>query len=841
MEQVQIQNKSIKLFGVDEIGSNLQAIKSNFWVKIMIIISILIVIYILIPKGNFINKIPTVGSLITNDIVSDRDVLVIDKKATKFKLNASLDKLGVFLDYDPLSYQRIIEKINSSFLKLEQKTQLINQQKIKLANKSKETSNKNISLIQSIEKTNYEQNLITKHYNFLKKNPKNIDNSNALMQTSQKIAFLINQKNKLEENKKIFAEEIADIQKEVNNLKKNIKLNKEKNIEILFQDLGFSFDQKLLLLLRNLPNYKLLTKKINDTIRIFDRYYIVADKEIIKNNDSKKIQIYNLETDTILEYPETVKFIDLKDANFLLTQNIEKNNPEYPFQINKIALIITQKLLIPTSFENKQKLENKRKEINNKSNSVFLNVQKGEVLAKKGDVVDKEKVDFIFNYFVSVNQGKGLIYTISLVILIILIFLLVFFALKLDKKSIDIFYDNFLILWVSLVVGLIVIYLIKETFELLAIRYQIFSFSNYIYALPLTLGVMLCGTLTNFRINLPNAFLTSLCATIYLDENLYFFIFCWISSSFTCLILTNINTRFDLLKKGITISLFNIPTIIILETLISNAIPDNILESIISVFIGGILATFLNIILLPLFEQIFGVSTQLKLLELANLNHPLLKQLQHRAPGTYQHAILVGSLAESGAQKIGTNPLLAKIGAYYHDIGKVVEPHYFNENFTNAQKSPHNKLLPQDSVKKIINHVIYGIQLAQKFKLGKKIINIISCHHGNGLIKFFYTEAQKKSKKTIPKENFSYPTNRPRDIETAIIMLADSCEVAVRNLKKCNEATITKTVNNIFQSIIDNQQLDNSGINLTQLRMLRNSFIDILISLNHNRSLEKNN
>ena len=129
---------------------------------------------------------------------------------------------------------------------------------------------------------------------------------------------------------------------------------------------------------------------------------------------------------------------------------------------------------------------------------------------------------------------------------------------------------------------------------------------------------------------------------------------------------------------------------------------------------GGILATFFSIILLPLLEQVFGVSTQLKLLELSNLNHPLLKYLQNRAPGTYQHAIIVGSLAESGAQKIGANLLLAKIGAYYHDIGKAIEPKYFNENQKDLEPSIHEKTPPKESAKKIINHVIYGIQMAKK-------------------------------------------------------------------------------------------------------------------------------
>ena len=449
-------------------------------------------------------------------------------------------------------------------------------------------------------------------------------------------------------------------------------------------------------------------------------------------------------------------------------------------------------------------------------------------------------MNLIEGYFAAINQGKGILYTLSIGVVSLLVIIIIFVSLKLYRGLTALFYENFVILLTSLAGNLIIIYSVKEIFELLAIHYQFFSLSSYIYALPVTLSVMLCGALTNFRINIPNVFLSALCITLYLEENLYFFIFCWLSSSVACLTLTSLHTRFDLFKKGFIVAIANTFILFFVAVLSSKGIPSNLLAFVISAFMGGILATFFSIILLPLLEQVFGVSTQLKLLELSNLNHPLLKYLQNRAPGTYQHAIIVGSLAESGAQKIGANLLLAKIGAYYHDIGKAIEPKYFNENQKDLEPSIHEKTPPKESAKKIINHVIYGIQMAKKFKLGKRMVDIITHHHGNATIKFFYAKALKKSSdKKVSEADFQYPMSPPKDLETAIVMLADNSEVSVRSLKKPNKINVTKTVTQVFQHIIDNGQLDASNINIIQLRKLRTTFIEILISLHHDRSLGK--
>ena len=182
---------------------------------------------------------------------------------------------------------------------------------------------------------------------------------------------------------------------------------------------------------------------------------------------------------------------------------------------------------------------------------------------------------------------------------------------------------------------------------------------------------------------------------------------------------------------------------------------------------------------------------------------------------------------------------MVKIGAYYHDIGKIVEPQCFNENYHQESSPIHNKISPEKSAKKIINHVVYGIQLARKFKLGKSITKFIMEHHGDSLIYFFYEKCCKQSKKKVSEKSFRYPMPRPSSVETAIVMLADTSEVSVRSLKKPTKKNITSMINSIFQKIMEEKQLDFSNISVLELRILKEVFIDILTSLNHDRILGK--
>ncbi|MCD8157518.1 MAG: HDIG domain-containing protein, partial [Clostridiales bacterium] len=242
---------------------------------------------------------------------------------------------------------------------------------------------------------------------------------------------------------------------------------------------------------------------------------------------------------------------------------------------------------------------------------------------------------------------------------------------------------------------------------------------------------------------------------------------------------------------------------------------------------------------LYVWEAIFGIASDLRLSELVNPDQPLIKRLLLEAPGTYQHCLVVANLAETAAYDIGANPTLARVGAYYHDIGKLSNPQYFTENIKG--ESPHDHLDAYTSARIIKQHVEDGITLGKKFRLPSPILDIIYEHHGTGIIKFFYYKAKnnKKSTREVKEQDFRYPCRRPTTKEATVIMIADTTEAAVRSImsnKKDGEVIDLNTViNNIIQEKIKDGQLTDSGITIKDLDTVQNTLVDILKGMYHSR------
>jgi len=250
---------------------------------------------------------------------------------------------------------------------------------------------------------------------------------------------------------------------------------------------------------------------------------------------------------------------------------------------------------------------------------------------------------------------------------------------------------------------------------------------------------------------------------------------------------------------------------------------------------AGILAPVVTAGLLPLVEYLFDITTDFSLLELSSLNHPLLKRLSVQAPGTYHHSIIVGNLAESAAQTLGANPLLARVGSYYHDIGKVEKSEYFAENQI-AGKNPHEKLTPRMSALILSNHVKKGIELSEKYKLPTAIKDIIMQHQGTTIMPIFYRKAKEKNESgEVHESDYRYPGPRPQTREAAIVMLADVVEAATRSLK----APTHNRLKNIIDELIDERfkegQLDDSPLTLRDLEKIKESFLTILSGTFHTR------
>lgn len=239
--------------------------------------------------------------------------------------------------------------------------------------------------------------------------------------------------------------------------------------------------------------------------------------------------------------------------------------------------------------------------------------------------------------------------------------------------------------------------------------------------------------------------------------------------------------------------------------------------------------------LIIFFERIFKITTDLTLLELTDFNSPLLKQLATKAPGTFTHSMTIGSLVETAAIEIGANPILSRVGAYYHDIGKSFDPASFVENQLD-DRSIHEKLNPQKSAQLIIDHVKKGIELAKENNIPQDIIDFIPMHHGTMLVSFFYEKAKKEiGEENVKEEDFRYPGPKPNSKETALLMLADACESAIRSMTESDPKKIENIINNLIKQRIEDGQLDEAPITLKDIKKIKEAFASILVGQHHKR------
>ena len=253
--------------------------------------------------------------------------------------------------------------------------------------------------------------------------------------------------------------------------------------------------------------------------------------------------------------------------------------------------------------------------------------------------------------------------------------------------------------------------------------------------------------------------------------------------------------------------------------------------------LNGVVSSIIVLGILPIFEYLFSTVTNISLLELADFHQPLLELLIEKAPGTYYHSLIVGNLSETAARSIGANALLSRVGAYYHDIGKLQKPEYFSEN-QDRETNKHDTLTPTMSKLIIMNHVKEGIELAKKYKLNPLLIDFIEQHHGNSLVYYFYRRALESHQENqdIKEEGFRYPGPKPNSKETAIVLLADSVEAAARALKEPSPAKIEELVHKVINNKFIDGQLDECDLTLKDLEKISAVFIRLLCGIYHSRT-----
>jgi len=354
------------------------------------------------------------------------------------------------------------------------------------------------------------------------------------------------------------------------------------------------------------------------------------------------------------------------------------------------------------------------------------------------------------------------------------------------------------------------------------------------YLIPFAITSLMFAILFDLEIGLMATLTLALLSGILNNFDFSYTFVNFAVGSVACFSVRIVRRRSDFYRSILYISISYLAVIYLLEYLKFTETNQMMVE-----FGYGILNSVLTPILvmgfLPFFESIFNLSTDITLLELSDMNHPLLRRLAIEAPGTYHHSIVVGNLSEKAAEAIGANSLLARVGAYYHDIGKMEIAEYFVENQSGI-RNKHEKLVPSMSALIISSHVKKGVELAEQFDLPDRIIDFIEEHHGTTLMSFFYNKAKEGDEETeLNEDNFRYAGPQPNSRETAIVMLADSVEAASRALEDPKPSRIRNVIKRIINDKFQGEQLSHSALTMHDLGLIEESFANMLIGVFHGR------
>jgi len=452
-----------------------------------------------------------------------------------------------------------------------------------------------------------------------------------------------------------------------------------------------------------------------------------------------------------------------------------------------------------------------------------ISIKKGELIISKGQRANKDHMaQFLAIEKNEIQRSRGK-FTIGALLLVFLLLSVVTIYLILYEPKI---FHNTSYLTLIGVLSVAIIFIARA----------IIVSPLPSYVIPLASISMLIAILLNQRLAIFITIILGLAISINVENSLNLAIMFLFGGLIGIFSTRNIRKRWHIIRSGILVGGVNALSIISIS-LLNNLNVDSFLADGLWGFGNGILCVFIVMSILPLLEDIFNITTNITLLELSDMNHPLLKDMMVKAAGTYHHSLMVGNLAEAAAETVGANSLLARVGAYYHDIGKIAKAEYFTENHKAGSKVLHDKLTPSMSRLIITSHVKDGVELGRKYKLRRDILDFVEQHHGTGLVYYFFQKALERIEDdgVLKEEGFRYEGPKPQTRETAIVLMADSVEAASRSLTNPNPAKIEELVHRIINNKFIDGQLDECELTLRDLNKISGAFIRVLIGVTHTR------
>jgi cyclic-di-AMP phosphodiesterase PgpH len=462
-----------------------------------------------------------------------------------------------------------------------------------------------------------------------------------------------------------------------------------------------------------------------------------------------------------------------------------------------------------------------------------ITIKKGEIIIREGERVGEEHLDKLYA-FKNLGQERSP-NPVKLFYLSLLLFLLMVIIYEYADRNIK----KFALSEKDLIFGAV---LLIFTTLMVKLPFLIFEYFTQKYAPDIfyIVPIFLFGIIMRVALFSEAAIVFSIFFAIIMgftfENSMPIFLYALVGNVLASYFSGKCENRNTILKAGLYTA-FIMSFIMLLFNLFTGHTLSNLPARVAFILLSGVGSSFIALGLLPVIEHVFDYTTDVKLLELANLEHPLLEDMMVNAPGTYHHSIIVGNLSKAAAESIEAHPLLTRVSSYYHDIGKLKMPHYFIEN----QKSfddAHKTLSPNMSALIILSHVKEGVELAEKYRLGKKIKDIIKEHHGTSLVSYFYNRAKEQEDPElhiIDKQDFRYTGPKPQTKEAGIVMLADSVEASSRMLDEPTPKRIENHVRDVIENIFLEGQLDECELTLKDLHAIQKNFITILLGIFHHR------
>ncbi len=594
-------------------------------------------------------------------------------------------------------------------------------------------------------------------------------------------------------------------------------------------------DEELQPLLELVHNKNIVMLTADLLTPVFNRP-IVANLQAFEADRQRGLLTIGRDGKEILNPDFLDQTIGLNDALSQVQERLSQI-PGITSEQKQTLLKIVQQQLRPNLVYSPLKTEQRRIAAREQVTPVLFQVKKGEMVVREGERVTSDQILKLKAIRESGRDNRSLQTAAGLFISsLLLIFVVYFFALnnisKFSPDSRDQLFlaAVFLALLVLMKVSIFIATAMGNTFAY-------FDSSVYFYAIPFALGAMLVRIVLNSETALLFSICSSIVVGVLFGNSLMMGVYALVGSLAGAHGVRHCQQRTTLYRAGMWVGLANMGVLLGIHFLTGRGFELQLLWKLCFGFFGGIAsAVFVNGTI-PLIESSFKYTTDIKLLELANMNSPILRQLMIEAPGTYHHSILVGNLAEAAAEAINANPLLTRVAAYYHDIGKIKKPLYFIEN-SGGQRNKHDKLAPSMSALILTSHVKDGVELAREHKLGAEIIDIIQQHQGTTLIKFFYERAKSQATPEmgqVDERDYRYHGPKPQTREAALILLADAIEAASRTLTDPTPARIQGMVQKLINNIFIDGQLNECDLTLKDLNLIAKSFNRILASSFHHR------